>query len=59
MILQCDVCEESFSQIAKVPCTYVIEHLNKRVSLIIPNDGTAYQNVCLKCLFEQSKEQSL
>jgi hypothetical protein len=51
MLLQCEICQTKVSEIAKVPCGYYFEKEDgKPLLFIMPNDETAYRDICLSCL---------
>lgn len=53
MLLQCDICQKVFSELAKIPCGFFIERKADEVFFIMPNDEEAYRNICLSCLSTQ------
>lgn len=57
MLLECDFCGNAYSQIMKVPCGYYIEKNGDKYTFIMPNDETAYRNVCFKCLLASSEKE--
>jgi hypothetical protein len=50
MLLECVVCHNHFSQLAKIPCGYYIEKGNDKTVFIMPVDETSYRNICAVCL---------
>ena len=57
MLLECDLCGNAFSRIMKVPCAYYIEVDGDKFTFIMPNDETAYRNICLNCIIGNSEKE--
>lgn len=56
MLIHCDFCEKRVSSCVKMPCGYITETFNGQTLLLMPNDEEVYRNICVKCLFDSSKE---
>lgn len=53
MLLQCEICHNKKSEIAKIPCGYYLDKYdNGELIFIMPTDEEAYRDVCLDCLLK-------
>lgn len=59
MLLQCDICQNVFSELSKIPCGFFIERNANGVFFIMPNDEEAYRNICLRCLLQQHGNEDI
>jgi hypothetical protein len=52
MLLQCDICGEKASSVAKVPCGFFLEGEDEEIFFIMPKTREAYRDICYQCLFK-------
>lgn len=57
MLLQCDNCQEKFSELAKIPCGFFVEKQGARIIFVMPTDEESYRNICIKCLLIQLEKE--